>query len=230
MTNSEKDKSVALEAARILLDTKSALINAREPFVYTSGKIGPAYVDCRRLISFVSQRTRLMDMGAEMLLDNIGADNIDYVAGGETAGIPYAAFISERLKKPMLYIRKKPKGFGRMAQIEGLMEESGKKTVIVEDVQNFGVSIKIFIDALRAAGAIVEHAFVIFQHGHESSRRAAEDAGIKIHALCDWRDVLAAARAGNYFNAETLSSLEAFLHNPEQWGRDNAHKITSAAL
>ena len=63
-----------------------------------------------------------MALGAEMIRDQVGADRIDLVAGGETAGIPYGAWMSEDLDKPMLYVRKKPKGFGRMAQIEGRHE------------------------------------------------------------------------------------------------------------
>lgn len=221
-------QSIAHEAAQILLDSKAALINAKEPFVYTSGRRGPAYVDVRRMISFVKERNRLMDMGAQLLREKIGESNIDFVAGGETAGIPYAAFLSERLQKPMLYIRKKPKGFGRMAQIEGCMDEAGKKVLIVEDVQNFGSSIKIFIDALQTAGAIAEHVFVVFQHGHEGSKKAAAELGVKVHALCTWWDILEVARAKKYFDNETLSSVEDFLNDPEGWS--DKHSVTKATL
>jgi orotate phosphoribosyltransferase len=193
------------QAARILIDTKAVLVNAREPFTYTSGKKGPVYVDCRRLISFPDARGRLMDMGASMIRKS--CPDIEYVAGGETAGIPYAAFISDRLDLPMLYVRKKPKGFGRMAQIEGHMEETGKRVLIVEDVQNYGVSVKIFVDALRAAGALVEHIFVIFQHGHESSRKSMEEMGVKLHALCSWQDVLKEARRGGDYDNATLDAI-----------------------
>lgn len=203
------------EAARILLDAGAVLFNAKEPFTYTSGKKGPVYVDCRRLISFPEARMRLMDLGAEMIKRECA--EIGYVAGGESAGIPYAAFLSERLNLPMLYVRKKPKGFGRMAQIEGFMNGAGKNVLLVEDVQNYGTSIKIFIDALRAAGAIVAHAFVIFEHGHESSRALMRELGITLHALSDWKTVLAEARRQNLFDARTLKSVERFLHNPDQW-------------
>jgi orotate phosphoribosyltransferase len=212
----DKNK-IAQDAARILLDTKSVLLNAREPFTYTSGRKGPAYADCRRLISFPEERDTLMGFAAEILEGEIGARNIDYIAGGETAGIPYAAFISQKMQKPMLYIRKKPKGFGRMAQIEGHIEGEGKKIVLIEDVQNFGTSVKIFIDALRSSGNIVENLLVIFSHGHESSKRNMEEMGVKLHALCTWRDVLEVARQNRIFDEETLSSVELFLDDPEGW-------------
>lgn len=214
-------KKIALETARILLDTQSVLFNIREPFTYTSGRKGPVYVDCRRLMSFVKERDRLMDLAAQTIRV-LGLDTIDYIAGGETAGIPYAAFIADRLQKPMLYIRKKPKGFGRMAQIEGHMGEGRRNIVLVEDVQNFGASVKVFIDAIRESGAAVENLFVLFSHGHESSRRAMEEMGVKLHALATWRDILEVARAGSYLDAETLSSVGAFLHNPEGWAPGTA--------
>ncbi len=215
---------IARAAAGILLDTKSVLLNAREPFTYTSGRKGPAYADCRRLISFPKERDILMGFAADILKKEVGENNIDYIAGGETAGIPYAAFIAQRMQKPMLYIRKKPKGFGRMAQIEGHIEGEGKKIILIEDVQNFGVSVKIFIDALRASGNTVENLLVIFSHGHESSKRNMEEIGVKLHALCTWRDVLEAAREKRFFDEETLSSVELFLDDPEGWEEKTGRK------
>ncbi len=206
----------ALEAAKILLSTRSVLFNAREPFTFTSGRKSPVYVDCRRLISFPAERSRLMDMGAAILKKEAG--RIDYVAGGETAGIPYAAFIAERLNAPMLYVRKKPKGFGRNAQIEGCMDEDGKRVVLVEDLQTDGGSKKVFIDALRAAGAVVEHAFVVFHYGiFPASEANMKDMGVKLHALCTWWDVLKAAREGTEYDAATLDAIESFLRDPDGW-------------
>lgn len=209
-------EQIAAHAAKILLETQAVMVNIEDPFTYTSGKRGPVYVDCRRLISFPEARTALMDFGAQILKDL----DVDYVAGGETAGIPYAAFIAERLNKPMLYIRKKPKGFGRMSQIEGYMEEGNPHVALVEDVQNFGVSVKVFVDALRAAGAKIEHLFVIFQHGHESSQQNMRDMGITLHALTSWKDILKVAKEEKCFEDSTAASVEAYLQNPDRWAQE----------
>ncbi len=207
-----KDK-IGLAAAKLLLEAKAVSINTDQPFTYTSGKRGPVYVDCRRLISFPETRSKLMDFAAEILKPL----NVDYVAGGETAGIPYAAFIAERLNKPMLYIRKKPKGFGRMSQIEGYIEEGNQHVALIEDVQNFGVSVKVFVDALREAGAKIEHLVVIFEYGHESSRQGMKDMGVALHSLTDWKYVLQVAAAEKYIDDKTVMSVEEFLKNPDGW-------------
>lgn len=206
-------EEMARETARILLDTKSVIISA-EPITYTSGRKGPVYVDCRRLISFVKERATLMDFAAEAIKQN--CKDIDIVAGGETAGIPYAAFTADRLKKPMIYIRKKPKGIGRNAQIEGHIE-AGNRVVITEDVQNYGVSVKVFVDALRAAEAIVDTVFVIFTYGHESTKKEMAALGMNTIALCNWQDVIALARAEKRFDGAILDSVEAFLKDPVAW-------------
>ncbi len=208
------------KAAKILLDTKSVLFNAKKPFVFTSGRLSPVYVDIRRLISFPAERSQLMDMGTEMLKPF----NLDYAAGGETAGIPYAAFISERLNIPMLYVRKKPKGFGKMAQIEGCMDEEGKNVALIEDLQTDGGSKKVFIDALRNAGAKVEHSFVVFHYGiFPQSLENMKEIGVQLHALTDWWAVLETAKRDKYFDEETLDSVEFFLNSPDEWAEKNKH-------
>lgn len=215
-----KDK-IGIEAAKLLLDIKAVTINTDEPFTYTSGKRGPVYVDCRRPISFPEVRDKLMDFASDILKPL----NVDYVAGGETAGIPYSAFIAERLKKPMLYIRKKPKGFGKMSQIEGHIEEENPHVALVEDVQNFGVSVKVFVDALRAAGAKVEHLMVIFEYGHESSRQNMKDMGIELHSLTSWDYILKVAHDDKYFDEETIASVRAFLKNPDAWAEERGYAV-----
>ena len=209
-----------LKAAQALLNTKCVLFNAKKPFVFTSGRISPVYVDIRRLIAFPQERNMLMEMAAEKLSEL----DLDFIAGGETAGIPYAAFISERLNKPMLYVRKKPKGFGRMAQIEGCMDEDGKSVILVEDLQTDGGSKKLFIDVLREAGAKVEHSFVVFHYGiFDQSVQNMKDLGVTLHELTNWWAVLDVARKNKYFDEETLESVEFFLNNPDKWAEKNAH-------
>ncbi|MEM7679508.1 MAG: orotate phosphoribosyltransferase [Pseudomonadota bacterium] len=217
--NTLNREQVATRAAEILIETKSVLFNAKEPFTLKSGKQSPVYVDCRRLISFVDERDELMRFGATLLDDEIGSDNIDLLAGGETAGIPYGAFVAKEMSKPMIYVRKEPKGYGRTAQIEGVLPENKKtKVVLIEDLQTDGGSKKIFIDALRKADVTVEHAFVVFHYGiFPQSEQNMKDMGIKLHALTTWWDVLKVARHKNYFDAETLDSVERFLNSPNEW-------------
>ncbi len=217
-------KTAAAETAKILLEIKAVHFNADDPFILTSGRASPVYIDCRKIISFPRARRFIVQAAKDMLLRDAGYECFDYVAGGETAGIPYAAFLAEALDLPMLYVRKKPKGFGRNAQIEGDLREGGR-VLLVEDLTTDAGSKVNFVNAVRQAGAVVEHAFVVFHYGiFPKSRETMAGLGVKLHALCTWWDVLAAAKASGSFTEGTMAEVERFLHAPEDWSAAHAPK------
>ncbi len=206
-----------LEAAKILLDIKAVNFRPEEPYILTSGWASPVYIDCRKLISYPDERRRIMKLAVAQLDNDIGFEEIDVVAGGETAGIPYAAWIAQATDKPMLYVRKKPKGFGRNAQIEGDLGK-GSQVLLVEDLATDGASKVLFVNALREAGAIVTDAFVVFYYGiFAGALESLKDQGISLHYLATWHDVLAAAEAGDYFSAEAVDGVREFLKDPAAW-------------
>jgi orotate phosphoribosyltransferase len=203
--------------ARILIETESVLFRPDDPFVLTSGRTSPVYIDCRRLIGFPRARAKLMDMGAALIEEAIGFESIDVVAGGETAGIPFAAWIADRLMLPMAYVRKQPKGFGRNARIEGLVKE-GDRALLVEDLATDGGSKISFVEGLREAGATCAHTFVIFHYGiFPAGVTNLESHGVTLHALATWWDVLACAQEENYFEPDTFDAVRAFLDDPAGW-------------
>jgi orotate phosphoribosyltransferase len=152
-----------------------------------------------------------------MLARDVGFEQFDVVAGGETAGIPYAAWIAERFGLPMQYVRKKPKGFGRHAQIEGDVRE-GARTLLVEDLTTDGRSKINFCQALRNAGAVVEHVFVNFYYDiFPESKKTLSDLNVRLHYLATWWDILAVVKKGGYLGAEQIAEVETFLHAPAKW-------------
>ena len=208
---------IARLTARALLEIKAVHFNAETPFTLASGLPSPTYIDCRKLISYPRIRSILMDFLCITVLRNAGMEAFDNIAGGETAGIPFAALVAERLALPMTYVRKKPKGYGRNARIEGVMTE-GQRVLLVEDLTTDGGSKLNFVDAIRETGALCAHTAVIFYYGifAETPQRLAAH-GIALHHLCTWWDVLAEARAQGAFDVATLSEVEAFLHDPRAW-------------
>jgi orotate phosphoribosyltransferase len=221
------DKSLIAElTSKMLLEVQAVHFRADEPFRFTSGWASPVYIDCRKLISYPRVRNTLMDFAASVILRDIGFESLDAIAGGETAGIPFAAWIADRLSMPMQYVRKKPKGFGRDAQIEGDFRE-GSRIVLVEDLSTDGRSKIRFCEALRAAGLTVEHTFVIFHYDiFPETKQTLKDYGLTMHALATWWDVLKVARDRNYFEADTLREVEAFLHNPMEWSASHGGAST----
>jgi orotate phosphoribosyltransferase len=203
--------------AEILLNIKAVNFRPEEPYKLTAGWASPVYIDCRKLISFTEERRTAMRLATAELDEAVGRAAIDAVAGGETAGIPYAAWLAETLSKPMLYVRKKPKGFGRNAQIEGDFKD-GQNIVLVEDLASDGGSKLLFAKALRDAGAKCTHVFVVFFYGaFPGAEESMAAEGLKLHYLATWRDVLAVAEEKKSFSAAAIAGVKEFLADPVGW-------------
>ena len=211
------DRDAALTTARILLEIKAVNFRPDEPYTLTSGWKSPVYIDCRRIIYFPRARAKICELGVEKIGRHIGYESIEAIAGGETAGIPFAAWIADRMSAPMAYVRKKPKGFGRNALIEGDVP-LGKNTLLVEDLTTDGGSKVQFCQALRDAGAICNHTFVVFYYGvFPGSFETLNRMNIQLHHLCTWWDVLEACRDRPYFSDSALTEVRKFLENPVAW-------------
>lgn len=212
-----EQKQAALTTARILLEIKAINFRPEEPYILTSGWASPVYVDCRKVISFPRARSTICNLMTNAILREVGYESTEAVAGGETAGIPYAAWVSERMGLPMLYVRKKAKGFGRNAQIEGDFKD-GDRVVLVEDLASDGASKVNFVNALREAGAKVDHSFVVFFYGvFPGAMKSLEEIGVRMGYLCNWWDVLEVVEEEGQFDKKAIEAVRSFLHDPVQW-------------
>ncbi|MEM9811451.1 MAG: orotate phosphoribosyltransferase [Pseudomonadota bacterium] len=223
------DEEMAALTAAMLLEVEAVLFRPEQPFTFASGLASPVYIDCRRLISFPRVRSALMDFAVAKVCRTAGFEAFDAVAGGETAGIPFAAFIAERMGLPMLYVRKKPKGYGRDAQIEGVLSE-GARVLLVEDLATDGGSKLIFAEALRRAGAVCSESVVVFYYDiFRDAPAQLASGGLRLHHLATWWDILAAAKEGGRTSSSTLTEVEGFLNAPLEWSSQNGGSYRSSA-
>ena len=203
------------KVAEILIDIKSIRFSFEEPFTLTSGLKSPVYVDCRKIISYVKERDIILNYAIKYFKKN--KIEFDLLAGGETAGIPYAAFFSELLKKPMIYIRKKPKGFGKNQQIEGDFKKK-QKAILIEDLATDGGSKIIFLNALQNAYLEITDIFVIFYYDiYDIKKTALGSFDVKIHSLCTWKNIINVMKQKKLYSSNHIKNLEDYLENPDQW-------------
>ena len=206
--------------AEKLIDIESVKFSFENHFTLTSGLKSPVYVDCRKIISFLDEREFIMNEALNYFEKN--KIKFDLVAGGETAGIPYAAIISEKIKKPMVYIRKKPKGFGQNQQIEGHFKDK-QKAILIEDLATDGGSKVVFVEAMRKAGLIVNDIFVIFYYDiFNLENSVLSKLNVNIHSLCTWKDIISVIEKKNIYKENDIKNLKKFLSNPDDWRKDNA--------
>ena len=202
---------MSLEIAKILIDIKSIKFSFDNHFTLTSGLKSPVYVDCRKIISYPNERNQILTFMENYI--NKNKIQFDLVAGGETAGIPYAAFLSERLNKPMIYIRKKPKGFGKNSLIEGDYEENCK-CILIEDLATDGGSKVKFVENMRENNIKVNDTFVIFYYDtFKKEESLLTKLNINIHYLCSWEHILNEVKKEGILSAKDTMEVEDFLYN-----------------
>lgn len=207
----------AKEVAGLLLESGCIKFADQELFEFTSGWRSPVYVNMRGILGPVSIRQRLMAHASACLRESGVLDSVDVIAGGETAGIPYAAILADMLNKDFAYIRKAPKGFGMKGRIEGA-DVTGRQVLLVEDLTTEGSSKVNFAASLREAEATVDTIFSSFWYGFEAqTQKAMDKAALSLLHLCTWRDLLALQQERGALSDQQVANVEAFLSDPDGW-------------
>lgn len=184
-----------------------------EPFRLASGNWSPIYVNCRRAISEPAFMG-LFAATARLLLEARGVEP-DAIAGGETAGIPYAAYLASAWGLPMVYVRKKAKGHGIAARVEGRVEP-GARVLLVEDLITDGGSKLGFLEALGEVGGEVAHALVLFDR-EQGGRDFLAERGVELHAVSDRTTALETGVAAGLLTGEDRESVEAYFRDSAAW-------------
>ena len=202
-----KIKNSRQKIADILLSIGCVNINFKNKFTLTSGKKSPVYVDCRKLVSFPKEREIIINEMSKQIQSKY--KNQIIVAGGETAGIPYSSYISQKLKLPMVYIRKKPKGFGKGKIIEGEFKKRSK-SILIEDMATDGGSKIHFINSMREAELSVRDIFVVFFYDiYPSAKANMKKMRVNLNYLASWKDILEISP--NYISMKDHSNLKKYL-------------------
>jgi orotate phosphoribosyltransferase len=203
------------EIAKKLLDIEAVFLNPSEPFTWSSGIKSPIYCDNRLTLSYPTVRDEISTGLVEIIKEQF--PDVEVIAGTATAGIPHAAWVSEKLNLPMCYVRSKAKAHGKGKQIEG-KAAPGQKVVVVEDLISTGGSCITAVNALREAGCDVLGVVAIFTYELEKGKRMLEEHDIKAFALSDYSSLLDVALQNSIIREEELEQLKLWGGNPEKWG------------
>ncbi len=201
---------INFKTAEILIDLNCVNFSPKKQFKLTSGKKSPVYCDCRKLISFPNERNQLIDFGLKKIKQIKDFKSITNIAGGESAGIPFATMIANKLNLPMTYIRKEKKKFGKNSQIEGLIKRKDN-ILLVEDLMTDGGSKVKFIDAIENVGAKVNAIFVIFNYGINKNFFPHKKKKIELIFLTKWSYILNVALKKKILTTKDTIIIEKFL-------------------
>lgn len=182
-------------------------------FSLASGRKSPVYVDVRVLPSTPASFSLVVDE----LVKKVKDMKIDVVAGAETAGIPLAAAIAIKAKLPMIYVRKRPKGYGTNSFIEGVLQKD-QRVVLIDDMITDGRSKVRFIEGIRNEGAICEDVLVIIDREQGGTDTLAAEKA-KLHSLSTLKEVLEYMKSKKLVDDDNYKITINYLNNPEQWNK-----------
>ena len=195
------------KVADLLLRIGSVNISFKKQFTLTSGKKSPVYVDCRKLISYPEERNVIINEMAKQIRKKYKKTVL--LAGGETAGIPYSSFLCQKLKLPMIYVRKQPKGFGKGKLIEGNFK-SKSSSILIEDMATDGGSKIHFIQSMRKSKLVVKDVFVIFFYDiYPSAKKNIKKMNVNLNYLTSWNEILEVSP--NYISGTDHNKLKEYL-------------------
>lgn len=205
--------------AKNLLDINAVTLKPDEPFTWASGMHAPIYTDNRLTISYPFVRRNIAVGMTELIKHHL--DDVDVIAGVATAGIPHAAYVAERLQKPLVYVRSKPKDHGRGRQIEGVLK-AGQKVVVIDDLLSTGGSALKAVKAVEEAGGDVIGVVSIFSYQLKALDDNFKQAGLPYYSVTNYTTLIETAKQNQMISDDQLASLHAWRQDPAQWSKEHA--------
>ena len=190
--------------AKSLLDIEAVSLSPNDLFTWSSGIKSPIYCDNRITLGYPKVRQDIRDGLSELITEHFG--NVEVISGTATAGIPHAAYISEKLNLPMNYVRSKSKSHGKQNQIEGALSK-GKKVVVIEDLISTGGSSITAVEALREAGADVIGVVAIFTYGLKKADEQFKQAQMPFYTLSNYNELIDVAKENGEISDNDIRSL-----------------------
>lgn len=202
--------TIQKEVAQGLLEVGAVELSPNDLFTWASGIKSPIYCDTRLTISYPKVRKIIATGLAELIKEYFPETEV--VAGTATAGIPHAAWVSEILDLPMVYVRSKPKDHGRGNQTEGKLRD-GQKVVVVEDIISTGGSSITAVEALRREGAEVLGVVSVYSYMLPRAQENFDQVGVPYKSLSNFEALVEAAK-------ETGAIEESDIPGLLQWHAD----------
>lgn len=210
------ETSIDKKLAKALMDIKAVLLRPHEPFTWASGWHSPIYCDNRRILSHPELRAQVAQWLADKAMELY--PEAEVVAGVATGAIAHGVLAADRMQKPFVYVRPKPKDHGTGSQIEGELAP-GKKVVVIEDLISTGMSSLAAVKALRDSGAQVLGMVAIFTYGFDLAAQRFEEDKVRLDTLSNYSALVDVASETGYISSAAKSLLHEWRENPSEWGK-----------
>jgi len=200
--------------AESLLKIKAVTLSLNPPYTWVSGIKSPIYCDNRMLISYPQHRNKVINGFLNVIKDKNLKPQV--IAGTATSGIPFAAWLSDKMNLPMVYVRAEKKAHGRGKAIEGSVK-AGDKVLVIEDLISTGKSSVAVVKNLQEIGAEVIGVISIFSYEMKKSEETFASVGIEPVSLETISTLLKYAVQSGYLTNEESITIDDFRNDPAGW-------------
>jgi len=197
-------KTLVEELAMVLVKVRALQVGT---FTLSSGRLSSYYVDLRTVPSFPGAYRYVVDSYLALLREEIGLDKFDVIAGIPTAGLAFSSPVALELEKPMVYVRKEEKDYGRKKRIEGSIAP-GARVLVMDDLITTGHSILGAIDAIREEGGEVKDVAVLIDR-HEGGKATLKESGVRLHTVTDILELVRTLHARDEISDEEMQAIKS---------------------
>jgi orotate phosphoribosyltransferase len=189
------------EMALFLLKTNSLKFGL---FTLASGKQSPYYIDLRTLQSFPNYFRLAIIALRDTINKEIGTD-FDSLGSIPTSGLIFASALGYEMQKPLVYVRKESKPYGRSKMVEGYLRP-GEKVLLIDDVATTGTSLSNAIRVIRENGAVVKDVIAIISR-LEGAEENLQNIGVKIISIATINDLVNVLHDKGLLEGSTLEEI-----------------------
>lgn len=192
------------ELAMVLVKVRALQVGT---FTLASGKLSSYYVDLRTVPSFPGAYRYVVDAYIALIKNAVGVAKFDAIAGIPTAGLAFSSPVALELGKPMIYVRKEEKDYGRKRRIEGSISP-GSRVLVMDDLITTGHSILGAIDAIKEEGGEVKHVAVLIDR-MEGGKSNLRKAGLTLHSMTDVLELVRILHERDEITEEEMKAIRA---------------------
>jgi orotate phosphoribosyltransferase len=173
-------------------------------FTLASGKQSPYYIDLRLLQSFPSYFHLTINALRDFINKEIGS-GFDCLGSIPTSGLIFASALGYEMLKPLIYVRKEAKPYGRSKMVEGYLRP-GEKVLLVDDVATTGTSLSNAIKVIRENGANVQDVVAIISR-LEGAEQKLQNIGVRLISIATINDLVNTLHDKGLLDGNTLEEI-----------------------
>ena len=210
------NKQAAVKIAKFLLSINAMSFRFNPPYTYTTGMLSPMYLDNRLVMSYPKVRDEIIKTYIAVLKEKVGMRNVDVISATATAAIPQGAWIADRTKLPMVFVRPSTKMHGKGSKVEGYFKK-GSNVVIIEDHISTAASVAGNAQSIRELGGKVKYVIATTTYDTELSQKTLKENKVKLFALTTGEIIIETAYKMGKISKKEKESIENWLENPQNW-------------